>query len=74
MAKINIPDPKPLDENTLYGGTIDDIGSIQASSFDPRTPTRDLLLMWLGQWRDHLPPKAVSDLQDILGVPEKRDE
>ena len=30
---------------------------------------RDLLLAWLGRYGDALDPKAVSDLQDLLGVP-----
>lgn len=34
-------------------------------------PDRHQLLAWLGQWRDDLKPEAVSDLQDILGVPKQ---
>lgn len=29
----------------------------------------NMVLAWLGRWRDHLPPDAVSNLQDILSEP-----
>ena len=32
-------------------------------------PDRNEILAWLGQWRDKMPPQAVVDLQNIIGVP-----
>lgn len=29
------------------------------------------VITWLGKWRDDLPPKAISQLQDICEVPKK---
>lgn len=34
---------------------------------------RDYILMWLGQYRDHLPPEAIARLQDLLGVPKDQE-
>jgi hypothetical protein len=45
-------------------------GVVQLFGGDEEEDDRNLnVRMWLGQYRDHLPPEAVSDLQDILGVP-----
>jgi hypothetical protein len=32
-------------------------------------PDRNEILAWIGYWRDKMPPQAVIDLQNILGVP-----
>ena len=31
----------------------------------PKEPWQHYVLAWLGQWRDYLPPEAVTDLQDV---------